>query len=418
MSQPTKRVAIGRRRLGANSATLQAYRGLVADEIVDELQELGAALRGIRICHVNSSAGSGGVAELLAREIPLLRALGIHADWHVLRADEAFFTVTKALHNALQGARLHLTDEMAAVYREHMKASADALTGEYDVYVVHDPQPAGICEIRRREGERWIWRCHVDSSTPDPEAWQFLRPLLEAYDGAVFTMKAFVPADLTVGVHEIIAPAIDALSSRNMELPLDICRRAVADFGVDLARPVILQVSRFDPWKDPLGVLQAYRLARRDIPGLQLVLAGILAEDDPEGRRIVEQVENEAGGDPDVFVLTSLGNMEVNVFQRSADVVVQKSLKEGFGLVVSEALWKQKPVVGGRAGGIPMQLPAEYQSFLTDSVEDCAQKVVTLLHDAELRRAFGAAGRQNVREHFLLPRLALDDARLIRRLTG
>jgi trehalose synthase len=417
MPEVMQRVA-GDGHYGANAAPLDAYRGLVADEILDELIELGRALRGVRICQVNSSGRSGGVAELLAREVPLLSALGVSVDWHVIRGDEAFFTVTKTLHNALQGAQLDVTDEMAAVYREHTKASADALTSAYDVYVVHDPQPAGICELRRRHGERWVWRCHVDSSSYDPHAWRFLRPLVEAHDAAVFTMKEFVPADLTIGIREIIAPAIDAHSSRNMEIPLDVCRRAVADFGVDLGRPLILQVGRFDPWKDPLGVVEAYRLARRRVPGLQLVLAGILAEDDPEGRRIVEQVEDEVGGDPDIFLLTNLGNIEVNVFQRTADVVVQKSLKEGFGLVVSEALCKQKPVVGGRTGGIPMQIPAQYHSLLVDSIEDCAEKVVALLRDADLRRAFGEAGQRHIREHFLLPRLALDDLRLIRRLIG
>ena len=416
MTHTMKRVASGR-HYATRSAPLDAYRGLVDDAVLDELLELATDLRDARICQVNSSAASGGVAELLAREVPLMRTLGLHVDWHVMQADEAFFTVTKALHNAIQGARLQVTDDMAAVYREQTKASADGLAGEYDVYVVHDPQPAGICELRRRQGEAWIWRCHIDSSTPGPEAWRFLRPLIEAYDAAVFTMKAFVPNDLPVATREIIAPAIDALSSRNMEMPLDVCRRAVADFGVDLARPVMLQVARFDPWKDPLGVLEAYRLARREVTGLQLVLAGVLAEDDPEGGRIVEQVEAQAGGDPDVFVLTNLGNMEVNVFQRSADIVVQKSLKEGFGLVVSEALWKRKPVIAGAVGGIPMQIPAAYHAFLTDSIEDCAAKVVTLAGDAELRRAFGEAGHHTVRDQFLLPRLVRDELRLIRKVS-
>ena len=279
--------------------------------------------------------------------------------------------------------------------------------------MVHDPQPAALCRTRRRHGEQWVWRCHVDSSTPDPEAWRFLRPLIEEHDVAVFTMKEFVPPDLSIGRLEIVPPAIDPLSSRNMDIPLDVCRRAVSDLGVDLDRPTVLQVSRFDPWKDPLGVIKAYRRARRDVPGLQLLLVGMLAEDDPEGRTMLEAVEDEAGGDPDIFILKNLGDMEVNVVQRCVDVVVQKSIKEGFGLVVAEALWKSKPVVGGRVGGIPMQIPDGYERFLTDSVEDCAEKLVALLRDAEARRQFGEAGHAWVRQRFLLPRLVRDDLRLI-----
>jgi len=404
-------VSVGRHR-GARSTTLAEYRH-TADGLLDELQRLAASLRDVRICHINSSASGGGVAELLAREVPLLQALNLHVDWQVLRANEEFFKVTKSFHNALHGGPFHLTDEMATVYLDHNQASAKALAGEYDVYVVHDPQPAALCRSRRRHAERWVWRYHIDSSTPNPEAWQFLRPLVEEYDAAVFTMKQFVPGDLSIGRVEIVPPAIDPLSSRNMEIPIDVCRRAVADLGIDLDRPTVLQVSRFDPWKDPLGVIEAYRIARREAPGLQLILAGMLAEDDPEGRAMLKAVEKEAGGDPDIFVLTNLVNMEVNVIQRSADVVVQKSIKEGFGLVVSEALWKAKPVIGGRVGGIPMQIPPDYDRFLVDSVEDCAETIKALIGDRATREAFGKAGQQRVRDHFLLPRLVRDDLRLV-----
>jgi trehalose synthase len=411
VDQAIQRVTVGRHR-GAKSTALAAYRE-TADGLLDELQRMAASLRGVRICHINSSASGGGVAEILAREVPLLQALGLHVDWQVIRADQEFFTITKSFHNALHGGRFHLTDEMATIYLDHCRASAEELVGEYDVFVVHDPQPAALCRSRRRRGEHWVWRCHVDSSAPDPEAWRFLRPLVEDYDAAVFTMKQFVPGDLSIGQVEIVPPAIDPLSSRNMEIPVDVCRRAVADLGIDLERPTVLQVSRFDPWKDPLGVIRAYRLARREAPGLQLVLAGMLAEDDPEGRAMLNAVEEEAGGDPDIFVITNLGNMEVNAVQRFADVVVQKSIKEGFGLVVSEALWKAKPVIAGRVGGIPMQIPPEYDRYLVDSVEECAEKIVALIGDGEERKAFGKAGQQRVREHFLLPRLVRDDLRVV-----
>ena len=410
-----KRVT-GGRHYGATSTTLAAYRALAGDELITELQELARELRGVRICHVNSSAAGGGVAEILSREVPLLKALGLTVDWQVIRADEAFFTATKAVHNALQGARFRLPSDWTTGYFEHNRASADALTGQYDVYFVHDPQPAPMCRFRRHLHEQWVWRCHIDSSTPDPEVWAFLKALVEEYDGAIFTMKDFVPRDLKVAHLELIPPAIDPFSSRNMEIPLGVCRGAVEDFGVDRQRPLILQVSRFDVWKDPLGVIKAYRLARGHVPGLQLVLAGMLAEDDPEGHKILEQVHEEAGGDRDIFVLTNVGNMEVNALQRSADVVLQKSLKEGFGLVVAEALWKAKPVVAGAVGGIPMQIPEDHQDFLTDSIDDCAEKIVRLLHDAGVRTQFGEAGRRHIGDHFLLPRLVRDDLRMVRSL--
>ena len=415
-TSPALKQVTGGRRYGVPATPLAAYRALAGEEMITELQELAHELQDVRICHINSSAAGGGVAEILSREVPLLKALGLTVDWQVIRADDKFFTVTKALHNALQGARFRLKPDWAAGYFEHTRASADALTGEYDVYFVHDPQPAPMCRFRRRQHERWMWRCHIDSSTPDPEVWAFLKPLVEEYDGAIFTMKQFVPRDLAIRLLELIAPAIDPLSTRNMEIPLEICRSVVEDFGVDRRRPVILQVSRFDRWKDPLGVIDAYRLARRHVPGLQLVLAGMLAEDDPEGHRILEQVHDDAGDDPDIFVLTNVGNMEVNALQRSADVVLQKSLKEGFGLVVAEALWKAKPVVAGAVGGIPMQIPEAHQDFLTDSIDDCAAKVVRLLCDAGLRTQFGTAGRRHVGDHFLLPRLVRDDLRVVRSL--
>ena len=416
-TEAIQKVSVGR-HYGARSGTLDAYRTLVGDELIDELRTLARELRGLRLCHVNSSAAGGGVAELLAREVPLLGALGVRCDWRVIRADEEFFAITKAFHNALHGSRARLSPHWDSVYLEQTKASADALTGDYDVFVIHDPQPAAICQFWRRRGEHWLWRSHIDSSTPDPEVWQFLRPLIQEFDGAVFTMKDFVPTDLAMPLVEIIPPAIDPLSSQNMDIPIELCRRAVADLGVDTSRPLVLQVSRFDRWKDPLGVIEAYRLARRDFSGLQLALAGMLAEDDPEGHRMLEQVEDEAGNDPDIFVLKNLGNMEVNVFQRCADVVLQKSLKEGFGLVVAEALWKTRPVVAGNVGGSPMQIPDGHERFLVNSVETCSERLPELLGDAELRRTFGEAGWAHVRERYLLPRLVRDDLRVIRALVN
>jgi trehalose synthase len=289
----------------------------------------------------------------------------------------------------------------------------------YDVYIVHDPQPAALRHFVKQNKARWIWRCHIDSSEPNPDVWSFLRPYIEAYDAVVFTMEEFCPPDLRALRKVFIAPAIDPLSTKNMGLPEEICRRAIADSGIDLHRPLLLQVSRFDPWKDPLGVIQAYRLVKEKIPEVQLVLVGAMAGDDPEGWRMLEIMNEESAKDTDMYVFTNLtgvGNMEVNAFQRSADVIIQKSLREGFGLVVSEALWKEKSVVAGRAGGIPMQFPDAFRDYLVEDVHECAEKTLKLLENSDERKRFGVAGQEKVRKEFLLPRLIRDELKLIRDL--
>ncbi len=412
------KVAIGR-HCCAQSTDIENYRPLVGDPLIDELKGLAAELSGIRLCHINSTAAGGGVAELLGREIPLLQALGLAADWRLIHGDPEFFQVTKGFHNALQGGVFPLTREAQETYLEHNRASAELLEGDYDVSIVHDPQPAALRHFARARKGVWIWRCHIDSSDPNPEVWAFLRPFIEEYDAVVFTLEAFRPLDLQVGRVAFIPPAIDPLSTKNMELPEEICRRALADSGLDLNRPILLQVSRFDPWKDPLGVIRVYRLVKEVRPKVQLALVGAMAGDDPEGWALLEAVNEEAARDEDLYVFTNLtgvGNMEVNAFQRGADLVIQKSLKEGFGLVVSEALWKGKAVVAGKAGGIPLQVPPEYRQYLVTSVEECAEKVLDLLDHPGIRAAFGRAGREWVREHFLLPRLVRDELALIRAL--
>jgi trehalose synthase len=291
------------------------------------------------------------------------------------------------------------------------------LTASYDVYVVHDPQPAALRHFAVRNAGKWIWRCHIDSSEPYREVWEFLRPYIEAYDAVVFTLEAFKPSDLQAPRVALIPPAIDPFSTKNMKLPHDLCRRIMAENGVNLRDPIVLQISRFDPWKDPLGVIRAYRLVKEKRPGVQLVLVGAMAGDDPQGWEILEAINAEAANDPDMYVFTNLtgvGSLEVNAFQRGADLVIQKSIREGFGLVVSETLWKGKPVVAGAAGGIPMQLPPKYHDYLVDSVEKCAERSLFLLDNPHVAAAFGRAGEEHVRQHFLLPRLVRDELRLIR----
>ena len=400
----------------AQSTQVDNYRPLVGDELIDEIRQLSSKLKGARICQVNATAAGGGVAGLLARQVPIYKALGILADWRVIHGDKEFFTVTKGFHNALQGADFRVTSTVAEEYLEHNRLSAEMLDGPYDLYVVHDPQPAALRHFKGSNGSKWIWRCHVDSSSPSPEVWQFLRPYVEEHDAAVFTMKAFVPSDLHMDRVVFIPPAIDPLGTKNMELPHDLCRRVIADAGIDLRRPVLLQVSRFDPWKDPLGVIRSYQLVKEHRPEVQLVLIGAMAGDDPEGWAILDTIQKEAASDPDITVLTNMtgvGNMEVNAFQRGCDLIIQKSIKEGFGLVVSEALWKGKPIVAGAAGGIPMQFPEGHDNYLVRTVEECSEQLLYLLDNPQSAADIGKAGQEKLRTEFLLPRLIRDELRLI-----
>jgi len=407
------------RHAGATSINIDSYRPLVGDELIDELLALARALNGVRICHLNSTAFGGGVAELLSRYLPLLQTLGLPADWRIIHGTPEFFVVTKSFHNALQGARGDLTEADRRIYLQVNETSAKLIGRNYDVYIVHDPQPAAIRHFAGAGQAKWIWRCHIDSSAPDPSVSQFLKPFIEEYDALVFTMAEFLLPGLQIKQVAFIPPAIDPLATKNMDLPIELCKRAIADSGVDLTRPLLVQVSRFDPWKDPLGVIQAYRLVKEAIPGVQLALIGGMAGDDPEGWDLLERIEEEAAHDRDLYVFTNLagvGSMEVNVFQRGCDLILQKSIREGFGLVVSEALWKEKPVIAGRAGGIPMQLPEGYHRYLIDTVEECADRVLHLLNRPGERGDFGRAGREHVRKHFLLPRLLRDELRLIKEL--
>jgi trehalose synthase len=390
---------------------------IVGDELMDEVVALANELKHVRICHINSTPYGGGVAELLSRYLPLLQGLGVNAEWRLIHGEAEFFTVTKAFHNALQGGHYDLRDVAENTYLAVNEQSARVLESKYDVIIVHDPQPAAIRHFAGARDAKWMWRCHIDSSAPNESVRNFLVPLIHEYDAFVFTMPAFLLPGLDKNRASFIAPAIDAFATKNMDLPLGQCRRAIADSGVDVNRPLLLQVARFDPWKDPLSVIESYRLVKREFPDVQLVLIGAMAGDDPKGWRLLDRVQEECAHDTDLFVFTNVagvGSMEVNVFQRGCDVVIQKSLREGFGLVVAEALWKEKPIVAGRAGGIPMQFPSGFERYLIDNVEDCAARIVYLLHHLGERGEFGRAGRERVRREFLLPRLARDELRLIK----
>lgn len=408
------------RRSALISCKFENYRLIVGDELMDEINDLAQDLKGLRVCQISSTAYGGGVAELLPRVIPALEALGIRTDWRLIHGPPEFFTVTKSFHNALQGQAHTLTENEQSLYLQVNEQSAKLLEKEYDVVFVHDPQPAALRHFAGVRGAKWVWRCHIDSSNPNDEVSQFLRPYLDLYDAMIFTMPEFQLPGLHPKHVRFIPPAIDPLATKNMELPLDVCKRAMADSGIDPTRPVLLQVSRFDPWKDPLGVVKAYKIVKKEIPDVQLVFIGAMAGDDPEGWVLMDHVEEESAKDPDISIFTNLGgvgNAEVNMFQRGCDVVIQKSLREGFGLVVSEAFWKEKPVVAGKAGGIPMQFPEGFQQYLVENVEDCAEQLIHLLQHPGERGTFGRAGRERVRQLFLLPRLIRDILMLMKDLS-
>lgn len=401
--------------------SVAAYEGIVADAQLAQLAERAAPLRGLRVLHVNATPYGGGVSEMLRSTVPLLNDLGLVVDWRIISGDRSFFDATKALHNGLQGARAPLTDAQKSAYLATSRRNADLLDESYDVVIAHDPQPAAIRGLRGGGGSRWVWRCHIDTSAPDPATWAFFRPFLDGYDAAVFTLEPFVPPDLPIGDVVSIPPAIDALSPKNILLPEAIARQVLDWIGLRLDTPLIAQVSRFDPWKDPMGVIEAYRLVRERVPRLQLVLAGSMALDDPEAWGIYERIRTEAASDPLIHVFTNLtgvGNIEVNAIQRLADVVVQKSVREGFGLVVSEALWKGTPVVAGRTGGIPLQMADGVGGYLVDDVPGCAESIHRLLDDPSHASELAEAGRRRVREHFLLPRLLLNELDLLTRVVN
>ena len=410
-------------KVSLGTGNIDKYRLIESRGFIDEVVNLGEELKGLRVCHINSTPFGGGVAELLVSYIPLLRALGIKADWQVIHGDRRFFTITKGLHNALQGAEYKeiRKEKTRRAYQGNNETNARELDPNYDVFIVNDPQPAALRHYSPDSKAKWIWRCHVDSSEPDDTMWQFLRPYIEEYDAAVFTTKEFVPPNLRLAKVATMAPAIDAFSSKNMFIKRYVCREMLENLGIDRQRLLITQVSRFDIWKDPFGTIRAYRLAKEKIPGLQLALVGSFAGDDPEAWDLYATINEEANKDEDIFVfsnLTGVGNMEVNAFQRASDLVVQKSLKEGFGLVVAEALWKETPVIAGNTGGIPLQMPGDLSNYLVDSIEECAEKIVYLLENPAISKRLGQEGKEVIRQNFLMPRLIRDELTLIKSLVG
>ena len=406
---------------------LDDYREVMGDEAYQEIMDLARPLADKKVLHVNSTATGGGVAEILKTLVPLTNNVGLQADWAVMKGSQEFFQVTKAMHNSLQGKADQWTRGMWDLWRHHNELNADDLgTSEYDFVVVHDPQPAAMLGFLRRNSPtsngKWVWRCHIDLTDAQQDVWETLKPFVELYDYAIFTLPEYANGGLKGPEVAYIPPAIDPLTPKNSPLAQGEIDKVLADNGIDPGRPMIAQISRFDPWKDPLGVIDAYREVKKTVPDLQLVMVAAMAGDDPEGWVFYEKVLRRAGEDPDIHFLTDhygLGNdIPVNAIQTKADVVVQKSIREGFGLTVTEALWKSKPVVAGDVGGIRLQVLRGETGFLASSMQEFVQHILYVLAHRDEAQGMGKAGKEHVRRNFLITRLLRDYLRMFNRMSG
>jgi trehalose synthase len=400
---------------------LADYATIVSRGLMDEILRLAEPVAGKRVVHLSATAFGGGVAEINYTLIPLMADAGLDVEWRIIQGDDEFYDATKTIHNALQGSPQSLTAEQQEVFRRYNELNAKEFEDDYDFVIVHDPQPAAMVDYFPDTRARWIWRCHIDLSSPNQDVLDYLLPSLARYDAAIFHLRDYVPRSGTLPPAFIWPPAIDPLAPKNMALSPEDAAYIVDQFGIDLERPLITQVSRFDPWKDPLGVIDAYRLVKERYPKLQLALVGSMAHDDPEGWRLYNETVTYAAGDRDIYILSNLNNIgavEVNAFQVHSAAVLQKSIREGFGLTVSEALWKARPMIGGRVGGIVTQIEDGETGWLVDSSDECAQACIEVLGDPAAARQRALRGKEHVRRHFLTPRLLRDWLFLFNRLLG
>jgi len=380
---------------------LDDYKNIVGLADIDELKFLAQGLKGKTIKMVNSTAVGGGVAEMLNQLVPLLNEVEVKTHWEVVTGGNDFFEVTKAFHNALQGSDYELTQHARDIFLMHNEQNRQRIQFSEDVVVIHDPQPAALIRARQDSPRHWVWRCHIDLSNPNPQVWGFLRPFIEQYDATIFSSQSFA-RQLPIPQY-LFYPCIDPLSEKNKDLEDSFVQRVCDEFGIDRSRPIVTQVSRFDRAKDPVGVVQAFKQARKYVD-CQLVLAGGGATDDPEGATVLQEVREAAGEDPDIIILDlpPWCALEINALQRASTLVVQKSIREGFGLTVTEALWKGKPTIAGAVGGIPNQIIHKLTGVLVHSVEGCAYQMRYLLTHPDFARQLGQSGREHVKENFLM----------------
>jgi trehalose synthase len=393
---------------------IERYVGLIDGQVIADIQAAARAIYGLRVLHVNSTFHGGGVASLLSSLVPLMNDVGVNADWNLLYGDPGLFAVTKKLHNGIQGQGVDLTDEEMDAYLSVNRAFALYSPIIHHIVVVHDPQPLPMIRFRQRENP-WVWRCHIDLSTPNERVLDLLNPFVMRYDATVVSSETFLHPRWPMDTY-VIPPAIDPFSQVNREMTEAQIDAKLAQYGITNKKPLLLQVSRFDKWKDPLGVLDIFRRVKQDVD-CRLILLGNMATDDPEGPEIFRQVADQAAAE-DVLMIMQTDPLLVNALQRRAAVVLQMSKREGFGLTVSEALWKGTPVVATRVGGIPLQIEDGVSGFLVppEDYDAAAARILTLLRDPELRAELGKAGHEHVRQHYLIPRLLLDWLKVFRDL--
>jgi trehalose synthase len=384
--------------------SLDDYASIVGRDVIDELHFLAEKLKGKTITIVNSTSVGGGVAEILTRVIPILRELGVDARWDVIKGDSRFFRITKNIHNALHGLNIETTEDEWNYFLEINRQNANDIDLTSDIVFVHDPQPIALVEMKKDIGNKWIWRCHIDITRPQMNVMNLLKPYIERYDSSVFSSPKFARSDISIK-KILIPPSIDPLSDKNKELPEATINSIVERFNVDRDRPIVTQISRFDKLKDQAGVIEVYKKVKKHID-CQLVLAGGGAADDPDGLQVYKMIESLAEKDPDIHViyLPPSSDIEINALQRASTIILQKSLREGFGLTVTEALWKAKPVIATAVGGIPLQITHKYSGILTYTLAGADYYLKELLNDPEYARALGLRGREHVRNNFLITR--------------
>jgi len=415
--------------IALSSKALADYEPIVGEEVLAELRSLARPLQGVRVLHLSVAAFGTTVADTLSSLVPLMSDLGLPSQWQVLRPAQEFFAVNKAMYDALAGIGARWNPEMEAVWHEYTAMNAELFAEDFDIVVVHDPQPGGILSVfTERHGRRpsgcWVWHCHLDLSEAQPDVWQLMQRYCHAYDALAFDLADYVPKDIEAPIITVIEPAIDPLGPKNMDLAPDTVIAMLERYGLDPTRPIVCQISPFDRWHDPLGLIEAYASAERQVPGLQLVLVATYLAEDPEMRGYYEQVARRAETHPDIFVLSShsslrgLGNVELNAFQRAALTTAQKSIRKGFWVMASDVLWKERPVVASPLGGIPRQVIDGETGCLARTTDEFAQRIVELHQRPELAARLGRAGRQHVRANFLITRYLRDYLRLFQRMVA
>lgn len=393
-------------------------------EVVEEIRELAKPFQGLRLAHVNATALGGGVAEMLRYEVLLQRDVGLDSRWYVIPPSDPFFEVTKSIHNYMQGKEGGLTEEQQKTYLDHNRLIARLFAEvDVDVWLIHDPQPAAALSfVENPSAKLTIWRSHIDTSHPNRSVWDFLLPYLQVYDQYVFTMPQYSNQDFPADRVNLITPVIDPISPKNLLMDREEARQYLTRFGIDITRPLATQISRFDPWKDPEGVIDAYRIAKKEIPELQLAMVAQMADDDPEGEVVYKRIRGYARGEgeDDIFLLVNLDDNDtaVNAFQTASDVVLQKSIREGFGLTVTEAMWKGAVVIGGDVGGITIQIEDGVNGFRVSSSEEAAEKIIYLLHSPEHKAQMSQAAHESVRSRYLMPHKLRNYLKLFQRAIG